>query len=248
MNKKLNDLALSYIERYQNLNIYNKKVNCTYFINQFGMSLVSELKNIGISKETIIKVNNLLKQKQVLYAWDRGKGTPKQIEQNAVKLSKKVNINLQNANKEGITNFLNLYGLGVDCSGFVFNTLNYTFKKVNKQKAFLNSLSFAGDDKSASKAGVFVFNGEASRPIKPTKIKPLDILINKNNTHISLVVKKSGDLYLAQSNLDSNGVNLSKINVTSNKVDINFKTTISKPYNILLKNGVIEFRRLKILS
>lgn len=53
-----------------------------------------------------------------------GKGTPQQIYKVLIKTAKRKTFNLQRAKPEEITQFMIDNGIGIDCSGFVYNILN----------------------------------------------------------------------------------------------------------------------------
>lgn len=61
-----------------------------------------------------------------------GKGTPKQIEEVLVETAKRKAFDLQKAKPQEITRFMIYHGIGIDCSGFVYNILD-TYLKRTKQ-------------------------------------------------------------------------------------------------------------------
>jgi len=246
--KKLNKHVNDRINHYQNLVIYGKKILTPYYVNYIGIDFMRLLEKAEIDKEQIRKVKDMYKNREVSYGWYRGKGTPEELENAVVELSEKVNSNLQKATPKGIREFMKLYGLGVDCSGFVFNVLNHAFEKENKLDLFLNSLNWGDPEKKqVNYAGDHVFKEKASTKIKISDVQPLDLVCSKE--HIAIMVEISKELFVAQSALDSksSGVNLSKFSPESN-LPFNYLSTFGINWNELLKQGKIEFRRLKVLS
>jgi hypothetical protein len=58
-----------------------------------------------------------------------GKGTAEQINQALIQSAKKENLDLSTKTSAEITRFMIEQGIGIDCSGFVYNVLNEYFKK-----------------------------------------------------------------------------------------------------------------------
>src|SRR5688572_1504276 len=130
---QLNTFVLEYIEKYQNLKIYDQKVSTPYYINNLEPKVIKDLlKKAEISEDIIKKIHKMYKDREVPFGWYRGKGTPEQLEDAVMQISSQTHLNLVNATPYGIAEFMKLYGLGVDCSGFIYNTLYYALEKVNK--------------------------------------------------------------------------------------------------------------------
>ncbi len=254
MLSKLNEHALDRIDDYLNLRVYKKKVRTSYYINNVGLYVVDGLmEKAQVPEEHAKKVHEMYKNKEAPFGWYRGKGSPEELESAVIEISKQLEFNLENANPEGIREFMKLYGLGVDCSGFVFHVLHFAFEKLERLEEFINSLAWAHDEKhQVSHAGVFVFAGHASTEIAQDEIQPLDlVLINLKGeyTHMALIVEKDSTLLLAQSNLDSkpSGVTLSEINITNGGLKFSYEPQIATDWNTYFDKGIIELRRLKVL-
>ncbi len=169
-------------------------------------------------------------------------------------ISEQVGISLKNATSYGIEEFMKLYGLGVDCSGFVFNTLSFAFEKSGLRKEFMDSLAWPNPEKQGvNYAGAFTFASEMICKISPNELRPLDLVLIKGKTdynHIAMIVEVEGKLMLAQSNLDSipNGVSLSEVVLQDSGPNFSYKPQIATDWNTYIKKGIIEFRRFKFLS
>jgi len=61
-----------------------------------------------------------------------GKGTPEQIRKLTIKTAKTKKFNLEAASKQEIIQFMVDNGIGIDCSGFVYNILDAYIRKVKK--------------------------------------------------------------------------------------------------------------------
>lgn len=145
--QKLNDFALERISDYQNLKISNTKVVTPYYINNIGNQMKRLLEIAEVPEENAKKFSQLYKEKAIPFGWYRGKGSPEEFTEAVLEISQQVGINLGNAKTEGIVEFMKLYGLGIDCSGFVYQVLWYAFEKYGKLKEFTESLAWADKEK-----------------------------------------------------------------------------------------------------
>lgn len=252
---KINASAHEYIKRYQHLRIFDQYVNTPYYINNPGMFVFTKmLAGLELSDEHKKKFFDTYKNREVPFGWYRGKGTPEQLEEAVLKISEQVGIGLSNATSYGIEEFMKLYGLGVDCSGFVFNTLSHAFTQSNLEKEFMASLGWGNPDKQGvNYAGAFVFASGEISVISPAEIRPLDLVLIKESreySHIGLIVEDERKLYLAQSNLDSipNGVSLSEVEIQDSAPYFHFKPQIATDWNTYIERGVLEFRRFNFLG
>lgn len=105
--KTLSQSALDVIDLFQNLTIGNKSVRCPYFNN---------------------RRNKLRAALRVLV----GKGSPKEIAEEAHIISLKEKKNLKRLNEEELTIFLVDHNLGIDCSAFVYYILDAELKAQRK--------------------------------------------------------------------------------------------------------------------
>lgn len=243
------------IRDYQELDIYGKKVLTPYFINIPVMFFTQLMRDVGISEKKLKEFYESYKQRKIPYGWYQGKGTPEEITSATLIISNKVGLPLKNASPEVVKQFMKLYGLGIDCSGFIYQTLSYAFGKIGKLQQFNDSLSWENPKfQTAYRAGVFVFAGEASGLIRPEEANSLDVIcIKKRNGeygHIALLVRQNNKLMIAQSEVSvvPDGVNLSNFYVDREMSHFGFKPEIGKSWQQLYKEGTLEFRRLKILD
>ncbi len=255
MNKELTFFANELVSRYQNLKIYGELVCTAYSINNVEPVIKKLLLNAKVSDEVIENIHKQYKNREVPFGWYRGKGLPEELEDAVLKIAQEHDINLKTATPEGIREFMKLYGIGVDCSGFVYQVLAYAFEKLGMLDEFINSLSWVDNEKrGVTYAGVSVFVGDASFAVKPSEIKSLDLILIKRNgnyPHIALVIEIDNKLFLTQSNLDSipSGVTLSEIKIEKNgNPKFTYKPQISTDWNTYMNKGIIEFRRLNILA
>jgi hypothetical protein len=116
MKKTLSQPAQKMIDHYEHLHIGNKKIRCPYFNN---------------------KKTNVRAALRVLV----GKGTPKNIEEEALIISLKNKIDLTELDKKTLRTFLIDHNLGIDCSGFVYHVLDAELQ-ATKKSSLKKTLTF----------------------------------------------------------------------------------------------------------
>jgi hypothetical protein len=251
----LNKLCLGRILDYQNLEIYGKRVLCPYFINHLEGHIYQLMQDAGISLQGISAFKELYNNNGTNYVWNKGKGTPEQIVFAVVEASSKVRMPLEKASPGVIQQFMKLYGIGIDCSGFVYNVLNYAFRAKDSVTCFMDSLAWEDKNrKTASRAGCFVFADGASEIINPSKIDELDLILIKGKTrkyaHIAMVVKENDMLQVAQSQISNvpDGISLTNLEIVDGKPAFGFTPEIGEAWGTLYQSKKLEFRRLNILK
>ncbi len=253
--EELNKKVRENIERYLNLNILNQKISCPYAINFVEQEFLSLMKQSSIEEEKIEEVHKLYKGNKTKYGWFRGKGTPEELEFAFLEISKARNFNIQNASPEGIRETMKLFGLGIDCSGYIYNVLLAGFKSFSMENQFIQSLAWKEKDKTGvSKASVDVFSETASTILTDlSSLSDLDLLLLKDEngsyTHIAMMLKDEGQFKITQSvfNIIPNGVRIDGMKIEENIPKFEFKVDIGTDWDILYANNQIEFRRLNIM-
>ena len=174
----LNSHALEIIDRYLNLQIDGVTLTAPYFSNDSFNEFKKLMRDVDMPEEYYKRVNEMYKNKEALYGWYRGKGTPEEIIQATIELIRKFDLNTKNATPQGLSEFMKFNGIGIDCSGLVYHVLDYVFNKIGKQRDYVESLNWANDEnKDVYHAGTLVFGGSASAEVNPTDIQPLDIIL-----------------------------------------------------------------------
>lgn len=135
-----------------------------------------------------------------------GKGSPSEIEEEALLLAQKEHVDLSKKNKEELIAFLKNKNLGVECSGFVFHVLNAQTDGKLQKKLYVPGSFFRkiiGSLRTAENTNVKTLahekNSSAVKHIQD--IKPGDMIImigtgtNHELDHVLLVdnVEKSAD-------------------------------------------------------
>jgi hypothetical protein len=251
--KQLNKYCLERIWQYQNLNLFGKKVNTPYFINSVEQKFVDLMRTCGISQNKIREFHQRYKNREINYGWYMGKGTPEEICNAVNKICSENGIDLKGTKKEVIAEFMKLYGIGIDCSGFVYNVLDYAFGKLGSLEELKKRLAWQDIQKQTpSRAGVFIFKGSASSVISAKEARPLDLICIsfQNYDHIGMLIDAADKLKVAQSTIGvlPTGVNLSSFSVSSRGIPVfGYQPDDTDNWEKLYKNGKLEFRRLKVL-
>lgn len=252
---KLNAYCLERLHHYQQLRAGKTIVNTPYYINLLPLALFQQLSTIDIPPESLRQVKDTYKDISFGYAYKQGKGTPEEIEEGIEQLTDTFNLNLDTATPQGILNYMAIAGLGIDCSGLVYELLRYSFEQPGLESAFNESLNWRDKTKmAASSAGCFIFEDTATTEIAPKDLQPLDLVLiynsNRECVHIALVVEIEGRLHLVQSTpaLPFSGVNVTPITVTENGIDWGFTLAIGTLWQELMAGGRLKLRRLAVLE
>jgi hypothetical protein len=161
------------------------------------------------------------------------------------------------AHPEVITEFMKAAGLGIDCSGFVYQTLKYAFDKAEYRVSFDYILDWPDSvsQRDEYSAGIGNFTRNASVVINPSEIRPVDIITIKNETgekysHMALILKENNNLKIAQSVIGQipTGVHVSVMKIENGLPKFGFRPNLTESWEQLNETGRLEFRRLRIFE
>lgn len=251
---QLNTLALEEIANYTSLKAFGTSANTPYFINNMSLFLNELTSKAKVAPDKAALVNQYYMDRDVLFGWYLGKGSPDQISEAVTKMTSEIGFDSVGMNSEGLLALMNFFGLGVDCSGFVYDVLLYAFNGVGKGQEFIDSLNWTDPTHTGPLyAGVSVFTGSASSPIEPVDVQPLDIILLEESgvyEHIGMFVEKDGQLFAAQSDINTNptGPGLFAVNKTTTGIEYDFDVTFGSDWNKLAADGVLQTHRLGILA
>jgi hypothetical protein len=250
--KKLHQTIINEIHKYLNLHIGQQKVRTPYYQNRIQLELFSFIK-ANLEQEEFERVYSLVKpafkEQKVNYGWYRGKGAPEEIEQSYIELTKNVGIFYDGNNVDLIRTYMEYVGLGVDCSGFVYNILAKGFDSIEMLDAFVDSLAWRSDNKYVGNAGTFVFRGDGFDQVEPRNVQSLDIVLlldsKKVPSHVGIVIEIENKLHFAQSTLRMlpHGVHLTTFDRLE---DVTYAD--EKNLGCYINHGQIEIWRLKMLD
>lgn len=253
---EINKKVLQNCLEYTQLDISGVQVVCPYAMNIVEDEFLGLMKEADSPEETLKRVHELYKANNANYGWYRGKGTAKEIINSCIGIATKRGFSLKNATPEGVRIFMNFVGLGVDCSGYVYNVLKKTFGTLGLEKELNDSLNWADREKTgAYKASVDIFSGDSSEVVSDIlSIRPLDLVLYKSPqggySHCAMIVRNEKELFVTHSTLTAvpNGVRLDKLNIKNGKLELDCNTVLGKTFEQRFDEGLIEFRRLKILN
>ncbi len=172
--KTLSKPAMKLIQEYLELPFSNEKVSCPYFNNRRA------------------KVRGGLR---VLI----GKGTPKDIVEEARLITLREKIDITELDKENLKKFLVDHNLGIDCSGLAFHVLNTELKGRLKKQVKLPYIKnplrkLLAKLRTVENVGVHTLAHESnSKEVELKDIKPGDLVIilqsgtNKKLNHILII-------------------------------------------------------------
>lgn len=243
------------IRRYKEMKIGKNVISCPYYMNVAKTAVVEMLKEADVSSEKIDKFSSLWREGRTEFGYLQGKGLPEEIATAALQITEKIGLSIEKADSEVAVEMLKHLGLGIDCSGFVFNVLKSAFEASDKLEELMDSLDWAEPEKrDSSRAGVFVFAGDASNAVDISALHDLDLILIKNHsnkyTHIAMLLSIDGGFEIAQSTILTvpTGVNLSKMKVAGGKPVFQFIPGLGRRWEEIFAEGRMEFRRLKALN
>ncbi len=249
LNREAVDCTLKYIA----IEVGSLKVRTPYYTNDSLLQLRTLLAANGATDDLQRKLAMGVKERITDFAWFRGKGTPEQIAQVVPDLLNRSGIVGTQMSAYGIEEVMKAHGLGVDCSGFVYNVLAATLRKFNLEDRFINSLQWKDDQHDVYHAGSFSFCGSASRVITPQSVRPLDLITITDGVevlHVAIVVRSGDSLLVAQSSLVTNpsGVTLGLLVVGEVGVRFDLALSMGNQWEELLRRGRLAIRRLVCLE
>jgi len=248
---ELNRFVFQEAEHYRKLQIFGCEIICPYYINRPVSYLIDLMRSVGIDDSKIAEFYGEFKENNAPYGWHQGKGTALQIEETVKHFLPYAGFGRPKITSEGLRDLMRLRGIGVDCSGFVFNVLAEGFKKLGLEKELIKSISWRDNNKqNVFQADVKAFYN-SSFPVDLSDLKPLDIAIMENQGHIAILLNDpDGYLKVYQSTpwCSPSGVNVSNIMITDEKIEFSFVPSMGDNWDDLYKRGQIEFRRLNIFK
>jgi hypothetical protein len=235
--------AWKIVKNYLNIRVYEKKICAPYFINDVGMYFGKLLRDTGINTERIKLVFDIYNNRGIPYGWYRGKGSPKQIEQSVLEIAEIKNVDLNTSSSEGVREFMRSVGLGVDCSGFVYNTLAVAVG----EERLIDGLDWFSQERNIYKAGARSFSGFGFKKILPNQVRSLDIIYLENpEPHVALVLMGHGKLWTVQSTsrIIPPGVAVDELRIENKKPVFCFKPYVGRSWEELYDIGKLRFARL----
>lgn len=250
----LNRWSWKIVDRYLNIKVGDNRLVCPYFNNWIEGYFLELMRKVKVDEIKIDELHQLYVDRGVDYGWFRGKGTPEQIEESIIALAEEKGWNVFDAKEQGIVEFMRMFGLGIDCSGLVYNVLNFALQSVGLTGRLDEVLDYKNKKKTGVyRAGAFSFAGKASEIIAPKEVNSCDVICVKNKkglyNHVALVLKRKGKMFVVQSvtmTADYPGVNVNGFEVIEGMPVFDFKPLLGDPWEKLYEDGRLEFRRLNL--
>jgi len=256
--EKLNKYIVEGIYQYQNIDVGSYKISTPYAMNVFGIALKNSFTKLNlkeeVDKQLVRRVYDQFKDNKLIFGMYAGKGTALEISDAIKRLIEDFDIEFENLKPEGLVELLRLYGIGIDCSGFVYNILRAAFSEINLLNEFKNSLSWTDQSKmNVRYAGVFVFGNGASKELELSEAQQGDLILFKENnlyTHMALIFEDKGVLKLAESTLyvENPGIQISEWKVKNGFPIRTYDSLINTSWARLYANKQMEIRRLNVLD
>lgn len=243
---KLNKRVLEIITDYNNLQYKELNIKTPYFINTVELLYKRLMREAGVEKEKITEVLKPIKEGKTFLGSTAGKGSPQQIQEDVNRLVAHLESHGIFVEDEALAERLLLaHGIGLDCSGLVYNALVVVFgREVFDDK--VSDLLAWGDkeDRRPSRAGAFIFNSPEFATVEAKETQPLDFWIYSDNTHIGIIAELGGDLYLVDCSLGANCVEAARLKLNEGKVEVQGRPFWNKR---IKKGGLIVKRMPKTL-
>jgi hypothetical protein len=257
--QQLNALVWKRWEDYFHFKVGKAEVRVPYFTNHVGKHWGEIMNMGGLPKETIKNLFKYYNSNTVPWGWYRGKGTPELLVEAVIKIAEMrradIEADPENFSEEMAKDYMKLFGLGIDCSGLVYNLLDYALCQSGQAGKIEEIIDWHNQtEKTVYKAGAYTFAGEASVVIKPEEAAPLDLILlkRKDGTYLHVVMlltDPEGELVIVQSTSTAApmGVRSDKWEMTDGQPRFDFKPEIGDKWEDLWVEGRLEFRRLREL-
>jgi hypothetical protein len=250
--EKLNKFAIERAQRYENLNVRGVTITSPYFQNFLQGELVLLEKAAGVSDDQIAKIHESFANRGTTFAWGRGKGKPEELEAYISELLDLYEYNLQPGQEEGLKELCLMRGVGVDCSGYVYELLRYSFEKLGVGEVqFIDESAWDDPNKTGEmRAGARIFAASSGK-INPKDIQPLDLIIKKDSkgivTHIAIILQEGNSWVVSEATL-AGGARTNELEISDGHPNFKADPHLGDHWNQLYKDGHLEFRRLNIFK
>ncbi len=247
----LNKIALKKVSEYTDLEMLDATINAPYAKNIVKPALLETMKQNNFNEEVIERLHVLYKNRKVYFGWGRGKTTPSELKKYTLKFLNYYGYDTSNITPRGLKTFMQMYNLGIDCSGFVYYVLDKTLQSVNISLA--KELNLQYEKTPITKANTSKFNN-VSIKIQPKDIRPLDLIFIQDDSqtvyHMGLILFYDDIPYVAQSSPFTipSGVTSFPLQIINNLPKFKINLTFGTPFENLYTQNKIFFARLRILD
>lgn len=258
-NEALIKLTWEAVRKYSEMKLTNGlTIAVPYHINRMSGYLKDLVLAAGATEEMAGTVLELYKQGGVPYGRFRGKGSADQIKQIADDLLPTlVDYPEGVTSPEGMVRLMEFHGLGVDCSGFVYNVLSEVFERMGQTEVFTNSINWVDPERiGVNYAGTGVL-AASSELVDWSEAEHGDLIFIKNESkerylHVAMLLAdaQDGSLYMAQSAFATqvSGVEVSNFRLENGQPIFGFERLMGIDWQEYLRSERLELRRLAVFK
>ena len=240
---KKNEVLLDVANQYQHLTYGDLVVAVPYFINTAEQIYKQTMKKVGIEIETVNKVIKYIKEGKTPLGSTGGKGSPKELSADLARLMVYLDgIGYHPTSKVHVRSWMTEMHIGLDCAGYIYQILAEVEEALDVP--ILNELTWRDKENiKPSHAGAFIFDSESLEKITDLRqLKPLDILVFSDHTHVGMVCNYKHRLALTDCSMGKNGISFLYLDW----VDGDLVAKNSDSWSAVLKNKEVVVRRLAI--
>jgi hypothetical protein len=246
------DHALEVARSYESLCINNVVVRVPYFINSMTAGIkeiiISEVDDHALQR----RIFDSLKSEAFVYGANGGKANPKEIIKKLELAVEDLGISHETISATGYLEIMKLYGLGVDCSGFVYNIIRIAAENTGLLSNLNILFSQNGVSSDPRKVSCDVLAKVLCNPcdFKDLCAGDLIFLSSKSTyTHVGILLQEheGGALKFWQSSLmtDPVGVTGSNFQIINGNPVFHFSKTMGTDWDQLFKLGRLHAFKLK---
>lgn len=200
-------MILHIANQYQHLTYGDLVVPVPYFINTAEQIYKQTMKEVGIEVETVNKVIKYIKEGKTPLGSTGGKGSPEELTADLARLMVYLDsIGYHPTSKVHLRSWMTEMHIGLDCAGYVYQILSAVEKELGMP--VLDNLAWRDKENTKpSHAGAFIFDSDSLEKITDFRqLRPLDILIFSDHTHVGLVCNFNNRLTLTDCSMGKNGI------------------------------------------
>lgn len=195
--QQFQETLYQHIHRYTTLSLgKTQSVRAPYYMNTIQSFWSDMMRKAGIPNKLRQRALNYYRNNEVPYGWFRGKGKPEELVRATKEIAEQMGFDIKNATAYGVREFMKHVGIGIDCSGFIYNVLEDSLAEITKQTDYLEKKLHWDNPlhKGVTQASVRqLTQKQHSQTISSfTNLRSGDLIARKD-THILLVFSNNGE-------------------------------------------------------
>lgn len=246
---KPNQILLDVADQYLHITYQNIVVPVPYFINTAEQIYKQVMGNVGIESDKVNSAITTIKEGKTPLGSTGGKGSPQEITRDLERLMVYLDeLGYHPTSEMHVRSWMAEMHVGLDCAGYIYNILlevqNQTGVNIIDKLAWKDVTN-----KRPSHAGAFIFDAIQLEQVDDYRnLKPLDILIFDDHTHVGILCDYKNGLYLTDCSMGKNGISFSKLVWQGNDLIIENSESWTKVLNgkkITVRR--VDFNPLKLV-